>query len=89
MDKNRMKIAFMGDSLTEGVVGASYFDILQDTLSQHELLNYGKGGDTVISLFRRLSRMGFESNMDIGFLWIGANDVFVKTRWSFPLTKRL
>jgi lysophospholipase L1-like esterase len=89
MDKIRLKIAFIGDSLTEGIVGASYFDILQDKLSQHELLNYGKGGDTVKSLFRRLSRMGFESNMDIGFLWIGANDVFVKTRWSFPLTKRL
>lgn len=89
MDKSRLKIAFIGDSLTEGVVGASYFDILQDKLSQHELLNYGKGGDTVISLFRRLHEINLKLPLDIGFLWIGVNDVFVKTNWPFPLAKRL
>jgi len=85
MDKTRLRIAFIGDSLTEGLVGASYFDILQDKLSQHELLNYGKGGDTMISLFRRLHEINFKPPLDIGFLWIGINDVFVKTNWSFPL----
>lgn len=84
-----MKIAFIGDSLTEGIVGASYFDILQDKLPRHELLNYGKGGDTVISLFRRLHKINFTPPLDIGFLWIGVNDVFVKTSRFFPLIKRL
>lgn len=89
MDKTRLKIAFIGDSLTEGIVGVSYFDILQNKLSQHELLNYGKGGDTLISLFRRLQKINIKSPLDVGFLWIGVNDIFVKTHWSFPLVKRL
>jgi lysophospholipase L1-like esterase len=85
----RLKIAFLGDSLIEGTMGASFFDILTRKLPQHELLNYGKGGDTVKSLFYRLDRRGFESNIDIGFLWIGVNDIFVKTSRFFPLIKRL
>jgi len=89
MDKSPRKIAFIGDSLTEGTVGASYFDILDKKLPQHEMLNWGKGGDTVISLFRRLREKNFKPPLDIGFLWIGVNDVFVKTSWFFPLTKRL
>lgn len=89
MDKLRLKIAFIGDSLTEGIVGASYFDILDKKLPQHELLNWGKGGDTVISLFRRLHEINFKAPLDIGFLWIGVNDVFVNTSWFFPPTKRL
>lgn len=89
MDHCGLRIAFMGDSLTEGIVGASFFDILDKKLPQHELFNYGKGGDTVISLFRRLHKMSFVSPLDIGFLWIGVNDVFVKTSWFSPLRKRL
>jgi lysophospholipase L1-like esterase len=89
MDISGLKIAFIGDSLTEGVVGASYFDLLDKKLPQHELSNYGKGGDTVISLFRRLHEIDFKSPIDIGFLWIGVNDVFVKTSWFFPMRKRL
>jgi lysophospholipase L1-like esterase len=89
MDKIRRKIAFLGDSLTEGIVGASYFDILQEKLSSHELFNYGKGGDTVVSLYRRLRRSGMATRFDLGVLWIGVNDVFVKTHWFYPIKKRL
>jgi lysophospholipase L1-like esterase len=84
-----LKIAFIGDSLTEGVVGASYFDMLQDKLPQHRLFNYGKGGDTVISLYRRLHKIDLVSPLDLGFLWIGANDIFVKTTWFSPIKKQL
>ena len=89
MDKDVLRIAFLGDSLTEGFVGASFFEILRHKLPQHELFNYGKGGDTVISLYRRLQKTDMGSPLDLGFLWIGVNDVFVKTRWSFTLVKRL
>jgi len=85
----RLKIAFLGDSLTEGIVGASFFDILAKKLPEHQLINYGKGGDTVISLFHRLHNMDLKSPLDIGFLWIGVNDVFVKTSWPRPFIKRL
>ena len=88
--KSSLKIAFFGDSLTEGKVGASYFDLLRQKLPQHVLFNYGRGGDTVISLYRRLLQSDtMDAPMDLGFLWIGVNDVLVRTRRSFPLVKRL
>jgi lysophospholipase L1-like esterase len=89
MDKSGLNIAFFGDSLTEGIVGASYFEILRNKLLQHELINYGKGGDTVMSLNRRLRQIDMASPLDLGILWIGVNDVFVKTSWRFPLIKHL
>jgi lysophospholipase L1-like esterase len=89
LDKSSLRIAFFGDSLTEGIVGASYFEILQQKLPRHELLNCGKGGDTVISLYRRLRKMELVSSLDLGFLWIGVNDVFVRTSWTYPVIKRL
>lgn len=75
--------------MTEGIRGASYFEILRRNLPQHELFNYGKGGDTVISLLHRLRRTDLDQGLDIGFLWVGVNDVLVKTRWSYPLIKSL
>jgi len=89
MDKKGLRIAFFGDSLTEGKVGASYFEILRQKLPEHELFNYGKGGDTVISLHRRIHKIGWNVPLDLGFLWIGTNDVLVKTSWFLPLRKRL
>jgi lysophospholipase L1-like esterase len=89
MDKKDLRIAFIGDSLTEGIVGASYFDVLRQRLPRHELINHGKGGDTVISLYRRLQRIHWGRPVDLGFLWIGVNDVFVKTSWTFSVIKRL
>ena len=53
----RNKIAFFGDSLTEGIPGASYFQILKDRLPNENLINFGKGGDTVISLYRRVREL--------------------------------
>ena len=51
-----MQIAFLGDSLTEGWPGAAYFPLLQRRLPQHELLNLGRAGDTVVDLLRRVTR---------------------------------
>jgi hypothetical protein len=50
-----MNIALYGDSLTEGRAGVSYINLLQPLLPGHELLNYGRGGDTVISLYHRIA----------------------------------
>ena len=46
-----MRIAFFGDSLTSGVPGSSYFAILRDRFPDDTLLNFGKGNDTVVSLY--------------------------------------
>ncbi len=84
-----MKVAFFGDSLTEGFPGAAYVFLLQQRFPESELFNYGKGGDTVISLLRRIESITFSSKFDLAFLWIGVNDVFVKVSRMYPLLKTL
>ncbi len=84
-----MKVAFFGDSLTEGVPGVAYFSLLQQRFPESELFNYGKGGDTVISLLKRIESITFPSKFDLAFLWIGVNDVFVKVSKMYPLLKKL
>lgn len=84
-----MKIAFFGDSLTEGFPGVAYFSLLQQRFPGSELFNYGKGGDTVISLLKRIESISFPSKFDLVFLWIGVNDVFVKVSRMYPFLKKL
>ena len=60
-----MKIAFFGDSLTEGFPGVAYFSLLQQRFPGSELFNYGKGGDTVISLLKRIESISFPSKFDL------------------------
>lgn len=84
-----MKIAFYGDSLTAGIIGVSYIEILKKRLPDHTLINYGKGGDTVISLYRRIVAQNLLAPVDLIVLWIGVNDVFVNMSWTYPIIKRL
>jgi lysophospholipase L1-like esterase len=70
-----MRIAFLGDSLTSGVPGSSYFSMLNERLPDHTLVNLGRGNDTVVSLYRRVARMPFDEPFDVAFLWIGVNDL--------------
>ncbi len=72
-----MKIALYGDSLTEGRAGVSYVNYLQQLLPEHEILNYGYGGDTVISLYRHVVRQKLDHPVDLSFVFVGVNDVLV------------
>lgn len=83
-----MDIAFFGDSLTFGAPGVSYFNLLEKTFPQHELLNFGQGGDTVVSLYRRIRELPAEK-FDMAFLWVGVNDELVHASWTYPLLKKL
>jgi lysophospholipase L1-like esterase len=83
------RIAFFGDSLTEGFPGASYFEILKKRLPGYQLFNYGKGGDTVLSLYRRIKNLKLSDSFDFAFLWVGVNDVFVKISPSYPIIKTI
>jgi hypothetical protein len=76
-----MRIAFFGDSLTSGVPGSSYLAILRQRFPDDTLLNSGKGNNTVVSLYRRISAMPFDEPSDIAFLWIGVSDVLQTDRW--------
>lgn len=77
-----MRITFWGDSLTEGRPGSSYFNNLAGRFPEHTLVNYGRGGDTVISLHKRIQRMAPLEPVDMAFLWIGTNDVFLGVSFS-------
>jgi len=78
-----MRIGFFGDSLTSGVPGSSYVAILRERFPDDTLLNFGKGNDTVVSLYRRISAMQFDQPFDMAFLWIGVNDVLQTDRWPY------
>lgn len=82
-----MKIAFWGDSLTEGIPGIPYIPILQEKFPEHEMINLGIGGDSVVSLLRRLRKMKTHQQFDLAFVWIGTNDVFPKVSWTFPIIR--
>jgi lysophospholipase L1-like esterase len=86
-----MRIAFLGDSLTEGWPGAAFFPLLDRRLTQHELLNGGRAGDTVADLLSRTRHTGLEP-VDVAFVWVGANDAVIGawdaadpgSGWSWP-----
>ena len=84
-----MVIIFFGDSLTEGVPGASYYKILKEKLPEDSLVNCGKGGDTVTSLYHRIKKMNISKKYDIAFIWIGTNDVFKKVLNKYPLINKI
>lgn len=86
-----MRIAFLGDSLTEGWPGAAYFPLLDRALPQHELFNHGRAGDTVADLRARM-RSETLGPVDLAFIWVGANDAVIGawdasepgSGWSWP-----
>jgi len=84
-----MRIIFLGDSLTRGNIGVSYLDLLKQKLPNHELYNFGKNGDPVVSLYKRMKKIQYPKNIDTAFVWIGTNDVFVKVNNRFPVIKKI
>ena len=82
-----MNIIFFGDSLVEGIPGESSFNILKEKLPEHSFINLGKGGDTVISLLRRIRRMEIKKRYDVAFIWVGVNDILVRVSLKYPPIK--
>lgn len=73
-----MKIACIGDSLTEGRPGVSFFNLLKKEYPNIKFVNLGKAGETVKSLHTRLSKNKLDQDFDLAFLWIGVNDIYSK-----------
>ena len=73
-----MKIALIGDSLTEGRPGVSFASLLKERFPSDLFVNLGKPGETVKSLYSRLTKTGLDTDFDLAFLWIGTNDVYSK-----------
>jgi lysophospholipase L1-like esterase len=73
-----VKIGLIGDSLTEGRPGVSFYKILKEKYPNEIFINIGKPGETVKSLYNRLSKTTLDTDFDLIFLWIGVNDVYSK-----------
>ncbi len=84
-----MRVACFGDSLTEGIPGVSFFEALEAMLPEDKLVNCGKSGDTVISLYRRIRRWRLQGPVDVAVLWVGVNDVLAKLSLGHSMLKRI
>jgi lysophospholipase L1-like esterase len=91
-----VRIVFLGDSLTEGVDGASYLRLLRERIAHDpllrdiELINAGVGGDTVVNLPRRVSRDVVPLQPNWVVVFIGVNDcATLLTRRATPSPRSL
>jgi lysophospholipase L1-like esterase len=86
---SKLKILFLGDSITEGIPGVPYIPMIKEELSKSNLVNRGVGGDTVSSLYNRVKNMEDLSSFDHIVLFIGVNDVFGKMNCTYKILKTL
>ncbi len=73
------KVLLWGDSLTEGKPGVAFTSFLSESLPELRLVNRGRGGDTALSLLRRLKDEtvpDLHEQFEIAILWVGVNDIF-------------
>jgi lysophospholipase L1-like esterase len=79
-------IAFLGDSITEGVIGASYVNMVRAAFQgQAQIVNAGINGDTVVNMRRRVLRDVAVHNPDIVVVMAGLNDL--GTAYAVPLQR--
>jgi lysophospholipase L1-like esterase len=83
-----MRVLFLGDSITYGVPGAPYLKYLQYMLPGYDLINGGKGGDTVIGLLKRVPFYVNKFSPDLAVVSIGINDIFVKLSKQFAVINK-
>jgi lysophospholipase L1-like esterase len=79
-----MRIVFLGDSLTWGGYGGNFVAEVQKQMPEHEIINAGEGGETVINLLRRVEDVLTEHQPDALFVMVGGNDA---TSYSQPKTR--
>jgi len=74
---------FAGDSLTEGIYGESYVERVARGLYhgwaglEGEVVNAGRGGDTVLALLERIDGLLRDHRPDWVILAVGGNDVWI------------
>jgi lysophospholipase L1-like esterase len=78
-----MKIVFLGDSLTWGGYGGNYVEALRQRLPNHQLINAGQGGNTIINLYRRLDAV-LAQQPDGVFVMTGGNEAIASL---YPATR--
>jgi lysophospholipase L1-like esterase len=65
----------LGDSITEGMIGASYVDKLRAQLPGVRVINAGVNGDTIRHLLRRAERDVIAHRPDLITIMVGLNDL--------------
>ncbi|WP_161883674.1 SGNH/GDSL hydrolase family protein [Deinococcus alpinitundrae] len=85
-------VTFFGDSITEGLMSASFVDVLAGRLGRdgYRFMNAGVGGDTTYNLLERLDPVT-ESHPDVVVILVGTNDLQAYLRGGFlpPLNQAL
>lgn len=79
-----MELVFIGDSLTWGGYGGNFVSIVAQQMPDHEIINAGVGGDTVVNLLRRVEPLLEQHEPDAMFVMVGGNDA---VSYSQPLTR--
>jgi lysophospholipase L1-like esterase len=79
-----VRIVLLGDSLTWGGYGGNYVEPLRRLLPEHEFINAGVGGNTVINLLRRVERDVIAHQPDAALILVGGNDA---VSYSQPKTR--
>lgn len=68
-------ILFIGDSLTEGIVGVNFVDLITCDDSKIEIGNMGLGGDTLSGVSNRLYKAFEDKHYDLVIFSAGHNDI--------------
>ena len=77
----RERIVCFGDSLTScGGEGGHYSDMLQHSLPEWELVNSGRGGDTLAGGLARLQQDVLDHHPRYAIIGLGANDYWQRKR---------
>ena len=79
-----MKIVFLGDSLTWGGYGGNFVTEVAKQMPEHNIINEGIGGDTVVNLLRRVEEVIETHKPDAMFVMVGGNDA---TSYTMPATR--
>jgi acyl-CoA thioesterase-1 len=86
MSSDPQTVVCFGDSITEGVIGASYVDLLRQRLPAGvRLVNAGINGDTTLNLLRRVERDVVALDPDVVIVLVGLNDL--STAYGRPSNK--
>lgn len=84
------QVLLWGDSLTEGSPGVAFTSFLHEYFSDIEWVNKGRGGDTALSLLRRMDQEKVPDKSQrflLAVLWVGVNDVFADIIPGYGLIK--
>lgn len=84
------QVLLWGDSLTEGSPGVAFTSYLYNLIAGVDWVNMGRGGDTALSLLRRLEQEPIPDKANksaLAILWVGVNDVFADLVPGYSLLK--